>query len=80
MKWEDAIKIGCANASEQGQAWQEIERLKAIVDAAWEVRREEHDYNPCPDLLLRANARKRLYELLDRWKAAEAGGKEFPPC
>jgi len=53
----------------------EVERLQVIIDAAWEVRREERDYNPCPDLLLRANARKRLHELLDRWKAAEAARK-----
>lgn len=50
----------------------EIKRLLAIVEAAWEVRREERDYNKCPDLLLRATARERLHKLLDAWKAAEA--------
>lgn len=50
----------------------EIERLRAIVTAAWAVRREQRDYNPCPDLLLRATAREYLHKLLDEWQAAEA--------
>src|SRR5688500_12401594 len=26
----------------------ELERLGKVADEAWEVRREEKDYNPCP--------------------------------
>ncbi len=57
-----------------GIVLEELYRLRTIVNAAWEVRREERDYNPCPDLALRATARKRLHELIDEWKAQSAKG------
>lgn len=43
----------------------EMECLLEIVDAAWNVRREEKDYTPSPDLMLRAEYRKKLHALLD---------------
>ncbi len=46
----------------------ELQKLRKIADAAWKVRREEKDYNPCPDLGLRVDSRKRLNKLLDEWK------------
>ena len=46
----------------------DITRLRDIADAAWEVRREQSDYNPCPDLMLRMDLRDRLNKLLDAWK------------
>lgn len=49
-------------------AWQaEIERLRAIAEAAWLVRTEERDYTEAPDLTLRAEYRHRLHKLLDDW-------------
>lgn len=50
-------------------AVEKVIKLRAIADAAWEVRREESDYNPVPDLGQRARARKQLNKLLDGWKA-----------
>ena len=74
---QTGIKVTAEELAElQSLAKADVEQLRAIVDAAWKLRREERDYNPCPDLLLRANARERLYELLDQWKAAEAAGEE----
>lgn len=53
----------------------EIAELQAIVDAAWDVRREEFGYTPAPDLILRKMYRDRLYEMLDKHKAAESAGR-----
>lgn len=59
----------------QAQAMEHsVERLQAIVEAAWEVRIEEKDYATVPDLVLRADRRRQLYVLLDEWKAADAAG------
>lgn len=52
----------------EGIDQKQFDKLLAIVNAAWEVRREEPDYNSCPDLSLRALNRKELYKLLDEWK------------
>jgi len=57
----------------------DAKELEAITDAAWELRREAKDYNPCPDLGLRVTWRERLYGLLDEWarrlrKEATKGG------
>lgn len=49
----------------------EMKQLRKIVDAAWAVRREESDHNPCPDLGLRASARRHLYKLLDERKRGQ---------
>ena len=49
----------------------ELERLQAIVDAAWLVHTEDKDQTPCPDYGLRVAYRGRLDTLLDAWKAAE---------
>lgn len=46
----------------------ERDRLQAIVDAAWEVRREDRDYNPCPDYGYKGVLREKLNGLLDAWK------------
>lgn len=34
MTWEDTIRIGCANAQEQQQAYQEIEHLRRALSLA----------------------------------------------
>ena len=49
----------------------EVKQLRAIANAAWAVRVEEADYNLCPDLMLRANAKKHLRDLVDEWRAAQ---------
>jgi hypothetical protein len=51
----------------------EIECLLEIVDAAWAVRREEKDYTPSPDLMLRSESRKKLHALLDAYKGRDSG-------
>lgn len=48
-----------------------IRELLAIADAAWDVRTEMGDYNPCPDLAMRARRRDHLHKLLDEWKGGE---------
>ena len=31
MNWKSAIQLGCADASEQHEAWAELERLRAYA-------------------------------------------------
>ena len=53
-----------------------IELLSAIAEAAWLVRTEDRDCNPCPDYGLRATYRQQLNTLLDDWNAAKAAKGE----
>ena len=50
---------------------EEIRQLREIAETAWNVRREQPGYNPCPDLALRRNEQERLWKLLDEWKRAK---------
>jgi hypothetical protein len=49
----------------------EIDLLRAIAKAAWNVRREQPEYNPCPDPISRKNAQDHLWQLLDTWKGVK---------
>lgn len=55
-----------------------VAELEAIVDAAWEVRREERDYTPSPDLALRASYRQKLHKLLDARAEAALASRTQP--
>ena len=70
-------KPGCWGHAHEDNWWpcqRKAAEEHAIVEAAWKLRTEAKDYNPCPDLGLRAMFRDDLHRLLDQWKAANAAG------
>ena len=55
------------------EAADKLEQQNKILEVAWNVRREQFGYNPCPDLVLRKNEQDRLWKLLDEWKRMSDG-------